>query len=80
MIFKELREEVVLYSKCSATLSLNTRAFWKGKGRPGNRSGSDTCAHKARYSINGQFFCKKHAGFYLIDNYKKLGLDNAKNL
>jgi len=77
MKISELSDNERLITKCSCTLSFVTRSFWRGRSRPGNEKGTDTCGYSARYLINDKPFCKKHAGFYLIENYKDLGLNNG---
>lgn len=53
--------------KCEAKLLPQTVDFWKGRGRPGNRGGSDNCKNSAVYLIDGEFFCRKHAGSHVLD-------------
>jgi len=33
-----------------------------GRGRPGNRKGTDHCGNFAAYKIGGKYYCGKHAG------------------
>lgn len=63
----ELRQERTDWPRCEAMLSLVTRQFWFGRGRPSNEVGSDYCQNNARYRINGRFFCRKHGALYLLD-------------
>jgi len=47
---------------CCSLLSKETRQFWHGRGRPGNRHGTDHCGNYASYKIGGKYYCGKHAG------------------
>ena len=59
----------IAFHKCCAKLSLSTLEFWGNRPRPGNKKGSPNCQNTATYKINGMYFCKKHAGLYLVDKY-----------
>lgn len=69
-------EELEELHKCSQKLSFTTRHFWHGRGRPQNSNGSDYCQNRARYRIDGGYFCKKHGGFYLIEKLSKVSKDD----
>ncbi len=58
--------------RCSAKLSFITRDFWRGKGRPQNPKGKDTCDCFAKYKIGERYFCRKHAGAYVLDNFSEV--------
>lgn len=61
-----LREEVD-WPICEKMLSPATRKYWHGRGRPGNRNGTDTCASFAAYKIGGKYYCGKHAGIIALN-------------
>ncbi len=66
--------------QCEASLKpyLQERiAEWKTQGRkwyahmkPGAPEG--TCTLKARYKINGKWYCRKHAGLIVLDAMAKI--------
>lgn len=55
----KIKEEITPPT-CEASLSLETRKFWKSRGRHGNRKGTDHCGNFAKYFIMGKFYCGKH--------------------
>lgn len=72
--------EVSVRPQCEASLKpyLQERIQeWKQQGRnwyankkPGKPEG--TCANKARYKINGKWYCRKHAGLLVLDAMAKV--------
>lgn len=72
----ELSPTRIRQAKCSAKLSLITREFWNGRGRPQNEKGKSTCDCFAKYKINGRYFCRKHGSLYVLD---KLIAEEMKN-
>ena len=59
--------EVVEWPLCEKLLSPATRKYWHGRGRPGNREGTDQCGCFASYKIGGKFYCGKHAGIVALE-------------
>lgn len=57
---KRLVPQPVEAQKCAARLSSEVVRFWRGRGRPGNQDGTDTCGCRASYRIDGLPFCAKH--------------------
>jgi hypothetical protein len=52
---------------CTALLGLQTRKFWKSRGRHGNRKGTDTCGNFASYLIDNRYYCRKHAAYVALE-------------
>lgn len=73
MKITKLHEDRSSFPKCCAKLSLITRKFWKGGGRPGNAKGEETCGHFASYKINDKYFCRKHGSLYVLDKVMESG-------
>lgn len=65
---KKIFPEKVVMPDCEAGLSVETVRYWHGRGRPGNEEGKNTCGYRAKYEIEGRFFCRKHAGLFLLDS------------
>jgi len=62
-----IKSDRLSFPKCGAMLSLATRKFWHGRGRPGNPKGKETCDLAASFKIDGKYFCGKHGGSYVLN-------------
>ena len=52
--------------KCSSILSDETIQYWQ-KVPEEYRPDTYYCKNNAKYEIDGKLFCRKHAGFYVLD-------------